>query len=36
MAEVRDITVFKCVSVPSVKWCHGVKRADFEAKATPT
>lgn len=35
MAEVRSITVFKCVATPGVKWCHVLQRADFEAKTNP-
>ena len=35
MAEVRDITVFKCVSASGVKWCHVLLHVDFEAKTSP-
>ena len=35
MVEVRSTTVFKCVATPGVKWCHVLKRGEFEAKTSP-
>ena len=35
MVGMRGTTDLKCVVTPSVKWCHVLRRAHFEAKTIP-